>query len=117
MERELKDILPIIGIEQDCILSCMGDVTLAYEVALPELFTLSDSDYEALHQAWIKAIKVLPKHSVLHKQDWFIEAQYRADFKKSDTSFLAHASERFFNERPFLDHHCYLYLTKKTASR
>src|SRR4051812_22704505 len=117
MERELKDLLPILGIEQDCILSSMGNVTLAYEVTLPELFTLSDSDYEAVHQAWVKGIKVLPKHTVLHKQDWFTESSYKADFTSSDYSFLSHASERFFNERPFLEHHCYLYLTKKPVGR
>jgi hypothetical protein len=80
MQKELKDIFPLFGIEHDCILSRQGDVTIAYEVTLPELFTLSDGEYEALHQVLIKAIKVLPKHMVFHKQDWFTEAKYAADF-------------------------------------
>jgi hypothetical protein len=60
MERRLEDILPIMGVEHDCILSNQGDITVAYKMELPEIFTLSNEDYEAFHQAWIKAIKILP---------------------------------------------------------
>src|ERR1019366_14271 len=117
MEKRLDDILPVKGVEHDCILSKMGDVTVAYEVTLPEIFTLSDQEYEAFHQAWIKAIKVLPKQSILHKQDWFVDSTYVPDFSKEDTSFLSHRSECFFNERPYLDHCCYIMLTKKPSNR
>jgi len=117
MQKELKDILPIFGVEHDCILSKQGDVTIAYEVTLPELFTLSDQEYEALHQALIKAIKILPRHTIFHKQDWFTENKYAADFTKDDKSFLSRSSERFFNERLYLEHQCYIMLTKKPAGR
>jgi conjugation system TraG family ATPase len=117
MQKELRDILPIFGVEHDCILSKQGDVTIAYEVTLPELFTMSDQEYEALHQILIKAIKILPRHTVFHKQDWFTEGKYSADFTKEDKSFLTRSSERFFNERPYLDHQCYIMLTKKPANR
>lgn len=108
---------PIYKVEQDCILSKQGDVTLAYEAALPEIFTLSDQDYEAFHQTLIKAIKVLPKNSVFHKQDWFFSHKHKADFENTDLSFLSRASERFFNERPYLDHKCYIMLTLKPSNR
>ena len=117
MEKKLKDILPILAVEHDCILSKQGDVTLAYEVTLPELFTMSDQDYEAMHQVWIKAIKMLSHHTVFHKQDWFTETKYVADFSGSDKSFLSRSSERFFHERPYLDHQCFIMLTKKPANR
>jgi len=117
MEKWLKDVLPIQGVEHNCILSKMGDVTVVYECILPEIFTLSDQEYEAFHQAWIKAIKILPKQLVFHKQDWFIDSKYHPDFSKTDTSFLSRSSERFFNERPFLDHTCYILLTKKPVNR
>ena len=117
MEKQLNDILPILGVEHDCILSKQGDITIAFQAELPEIFTLSDQEYEAFHQAWIKAIKVLPKLSVFHKQDWFIDSRYEPDFTKDDTSFLSRSSERFFNERPFLDHSCYIMITKKPPGR
>ncbi len=117
MERNLEDIFPILDIENDCIISKMGDVTVGFSVSLPEIFSASNSEYESLHQSWIKAIKVLPKNTVLHKQDWFVEASFTADFGKDDLSFLSRSSERFFNERPFLDHDCYIFLTHKPANR
>ena len=117
MEKRIDDIIPIYGVEHDCILSKQGDITIAFRAELPEIFTLSDHEYEAFHQAWIKAIKVLPKLSVFHKQDWFIDSMYSPDFEKEDTSFLSRSSERFFNERPFLKHTCYIFLTKKPSGR
>ena len=117
MERNLKDILPILGVEQNAILSKQGDITIAFEVTLPEIFSLSNEEYEAFHQAWIKAIKILTRHSVFHKQDWFIDQKYQPDFLQEDSSFLSRASERFFNERPFLSHRCLIFLTKKPTGR
>ena len=106
-----------MGVEHDAILSKQGDITIGFKAGLPEIFTLSDKDYEAFHQAWIKAIKVLPRHSVFHKQDWFIDCKYQPDFLSEDQSFLSRSSERFFNERPYLAHTCYIFLTKKPVGR
>lgn len=117
MEKELDDVLPIMDVQHDCILSKQGDVTVVFKAELPEIFTLSDQEYEAFHQSWIKAVKILPKFTVFHKQDWFLESSYKADFENEDSSFLTRSSERFFNERPFLDHSCYIMITKKPAGR
>jgi conjugation system TraG family ATPase len=117
MEKQMEHLLPIMAVEHDCILSKQGDVSIVFKAELPELFTLSDQEYEAFHQTWLKALKILPKHSIFHKQDWFLESKYEADFTGEDTSFLSRSSERFFNERPFLDHTCYIILTKKPEGR
>lgn len=117
MEKTLEQLLPILDVQQGIIVSKQGDATIAFRVELPEIFTLSDPEYEAFHQAWLKAIKVLPKHTVLYKQDWFIKTGHRPDFSGGNDSFLDRSSDRFFNERPFLDHSCFLYLTKKPSGR
>ena len=54
--RELIDLLPLVKVEQGAILSAFGDITIGYRAVLPEIFTLSDRDYDAYHQAWVKAI-------------------------------------------------------------
>lgn len=113
----LEKVFPIYKVEQDCILSRQGDVTLAFEVQLPEIFTMSDQEYEAFHQVLVKAIKVLPNNSVFHKQDWFLAGAHQASFEDKDLSFLSRSSERFFNERPLLDHTCYFMLTRKSSER
>lgn len=113
----MEHIIPVLGVEHDCILSKQGDISVVFKAELPEIFTLSDQEYEAFHQACVKAIKILPKRTVFHKQDWFIDSQYRPDFETAGDSFLSRSSERFFNERPYLDHTCYITLTKKPAGR
>ena len=117
MERNLEELLPILAVEHDCILSKQGDITIGFEISLPEIFTLSNEDYESFHQSWVKALKILPRQSVFHKQDWFIDSKYGANFSKTDSSFLTRSSELFFNERPFLLHRSYIFLTKKPANR
>lgn len=113
----IEKIMPVSTVEHNAIVSAQGDITIAYEATLPEIFTLSDRDYEAYHQALIKAIKLLPVNSIFHKQDWFTEAKHKANFDTEDNSFLSRSSERFFNERPYLDHRCYIFLTKKPKDR
>lgn len=115
--KQLEEVLPIYKIEQDCIISRQGDITLAYELTLPEAFTLCTNDFEAMHHAWVKAIKSLPMHTIVHKQDWYMESKYKAAFGEQEKTFLAHSSELYFNERPYLEHKCYLFLTKKPAGR
>jgi RecJ-like exonuclease len=43
-----EQIFPIYKVEHDCMVSVQGDLTVAYEVSLPEIFTLSDEDFETL---------------------------------------------------------------------
>jgi conjugation system TraG family ATPase len=117
MEKWLKDILPIMDVEQDCILSKQGDITIAFKVQLPEIFTGSGDDFEAWHQGFIKAIRVLPKESVFHKQDWFFKSSYKPDTANNNASYLTESSERYFDGRPYLEHDCYIMLTKKASGR
>ena len=69
----LESKFPLLRVENHCIISKFADITAAYRVTLPELFTLTGEEYEALHGAWLKALKVLPDYTVVHKQDFFIE--------------------------------------------
>ena len=100
----LESKFPLLAVEQGCIISKDGDITVAYEVTLPEIFTVTSLEYEAVHAAWCKAIKVLPDYSIVHKQDWFVKENYAPDLQNSDMSFLSRSYERHFNERPYLHH-------------
>ncbi|WP_179412681.1 TraG family conjugative transposon ATPase [Mucilaginibacter sp. E4BP6] len=112
----IEDILPVYKVENNCILSRQGDITIAYKLELPDIFTLSGQEYEALHHAWLKAIKILPQHSIVHKQDIFTRAGYDSKPGQS-ASFLAEASEHYFKGRPYLEHSCYILLTKQPGNR
>ena len=113
----IESKFPLLAVEHGCIISKDADITVAFRVDLPELFTVTSAEYEAIHAAWVKAVKVLPDYSVVHKQDWFVSEKYRPDTGDGDMSFLSRSYERHFNERPFLSHSCYLFLTKTTKDR
>ena len=113
----LESKLPLLAVEHGCIISKDADITVCYEVTLPELFTVTSQEYEAMHAAWCKAIKVLPRFTVAHKQDWFVSENYKPELQKDNLSFLDRSFERHFNKRPYLAHKCYLYLTKTTKER
>lgn len=113
----IESKFPLLAVEHDCIISKDADITVAYHVELPELFTVTSTEYEAIHSSWAKAVKVLPEYSVVHKQDWFVRETYKPATDKDDMSFLSRSFEKHFNERPFLNHSCFLFLTKTTKER
>ena len=113
----LENKFPLWAVEHGCIISKDADITVAFEVELPELYTVTNAEYEAIHGCWCKAVRVLPDFSVVHKQDWFVRETYKPELQKEGMSFLSRSFERHFNERPYLKHTCYLYLTKTTKER
>lgn len=113
----IESKFPLLAVEEDCIVSKDADVTVAYRVELPELFSITPAEYETIHSTWLKAIKVLPNYSVVQKQDWFIKENYRPKTDKDNLSFLSRSYELHFNERAYLNHECYLFLTKTTKER
>ena len=113
----LERRFPLLSVENGCIVSKDADLTVAFDVELPDLYTVSADEYEAMHSSWIKAVKVLPEHSVVCKQDWFVKETYHPKTDDGEQSFLTRSYELHFNERPYLNHKCYLFLTKTTRER
>lgn len=110
----LESVLPILSVENDCIISKQGDITLGYKVTLPEIFTVGTPEYELLHTTWVKAVLTLPAYTIVHKQDWIIQEKYMPNTQEEEITFLSKSFEWHFNERPFINHTCYLFLTKST---
>jgi len=115
MEKWLEDVLPVAGIENDAILSKQGDISFAYRVTLPEIFTLSAEDLEHIHQGTARALKALPAGTIFHKQDYFFSHGFTGIKGNADPSFLNRAAGEHFKGRPYLNHDCFIILTKKAA--
>ncbi len=115
--RTLESKFPLLAVEENCIISKEADITVCFKVILPEVFTVASAEYDAMHSAWHKAIKTLPDHSIVLKQDWFIKESYEPDLSDEGISFLGKSYQQHFNERPFLNHYCYLFLTKTSKER
>jgi conjugation system TraG family ATPase len=119
MEANWADTMPVYGIENGCILSRQGDYTVAYRMHKPEIFQLSGDEYQLLHLTWVRAIKLMPVGAIIHLQDWYTQVSYKAEAEEegAERTWLGQASDRFFNERAWLDHSAYLFLTLRRPER
>lgn len=113
----IEKILPIWKVENGTMISMQGDATIAFKLELPETGTLSADSFEAAHQSFVKAIRILQAGMIVHKADWYLKAKVKADFISGSESSLSFASEKHFNERPYLDHSCYIFLTQQPLDR
>ncbi|MBS4040995.1 MAG: TraG family conjugative transposon ATPase [Flavobacteriales bacterium] len=112
--RNMEEVLPLFSYEQGYLVSKQGDLTACFELILPPLFTLSQSELDGLHTAFVKAFRLLPPHTLVWKQDWFIKSEFLPASEKGfeeEESFLSRSSSRFFQGKPILDHACYLWIT------
>lgn len=115
---DIAQVFPIMAVENGFIINKAAEITAAYRITLPEIFTVSSDDYVAIHSAWLRAIKVLPNFTVICKQDWFTKEKYDAPVNTTEeSSFLQNSYDQHFNERPYLNHNCYLFITQSRKGR
>ncbi|WP_282117168.1 TraG family conjugative transposon ATPase [Cellulophaga baltica] len=99
---------PIIDIQGNIIFANNGNVVLGYKVDSPEIYSLSEKDFEDMHGSWFQAFKSLPTSTVIHKQDIYKKDEYSAD-KLPNSTFLQRATNSYFKGREYLVHFSYLY--------
>ena len=107
---------PITDIQDNIVFANNGNVVLCYEGNLPEIYSLSEKDFEDIHGAWFQALKSLPVGTVVHKQDIYLKKSYISK-QLPNESFLERATYNHFRGREYIEHKCYLYfiLTKNKA--
>ena len=106
----LSTYQPIADIQDNILFANNGNVVLCYKGNLPEIYSLSEKDFEDMHGAWFQALKSLPVGTVVHKQDVYLKKQYTAE-ELPYTTFLQKATSDHFKGRKYIDHNCYLFFT------
>lgn len=99
---------PILDIQENIIFSANGNVVCAFEVVLPEIYSLSETDFDQLHGSWFQAFKSLPTGVVIQKQDVYTKSSYSAD-DLPNSSFLQKATYDYFKGREYLKYRSYLF--------
>jgi len=107
---------PIVAIQDNIVFANNGNVVLCYKGSLPEIYSLSEKDFEDLHDSWFQALKSLPIGTVVHKQDIYLKKSYSSEQLPNNT-FLEKATHDHFEGREHIEHTCYLFfiLTKNKA--
>ena len=57
----LENRFPLLAVEHGCIISKDADITVAFEVELPELYTVTGAEYEAIQDR--KSTRLNSSHS------------------------------------------------------
>lgn len=107
-EKELRDYLPFAKVEDGCVLSKRGDITFGWKVWLPTAFTVNEPGYDSIIMSVLQAYRQLPDWCVIHKQDVYHIENY---VPQEAEGFLAQSYQEHFRGRPYLNGHCYLFLT------
>ena len=101
---------PIIEIRDNMVFANNGNVMVCYRSELPEIYSLSEKDFEDIHSVWFQALKSLPVGCVIHKQDIYLKKTFSSKQLPNDT-FLAKATHTHFKGREYIDHGSYLFVT------
>ena len=104
----LSSTPPIADIRRNMVFAANGNVVLAFETVLPEIYSLSENDFEEIHSAWFQSLKSLPTGTVVHKQDVYLKRNYSAE-KLPNHTFLEKATHSYFKNREHLEHRSYLF--------
>ncbi len=115
-KTNLSKYQPIADIRDNIVYANNGNVVLCYEGNLPEIYSLSEKDFEDMHSAWFQALKSLPVGTVVHKQDVYLKKSYSSE-QLPNTTFLEKVTHEHFKGRGHIIHKCYLFfiLTKNKA--
>ncbi|MFB9055904.1 TraG family conjugative transposon ATPase [Mariniflexile ostreae] len=106
----LSTYQPLADIQGNILFANNGNVVLCYKGNLPEIYSLSEKDFEDMHGAWFQALKSLPLGTVVHKQDVYLKKSYTSEQLPNKT-FLEKATSNHFKGREYIDHNCYLFFT------
>lgn len=101
---------PVVHQDENLVFLANGNICLTYWLELPEIYSLSDKDFEKLHATWFQALKTLPAGTVIHKQDVYLKGGYDTTDLPNQT-FLAQATKSYFEGREILSHESYLFFT------
>ena len=109
MQKQLlSDVKPLIYVEENRAYSNNGSILHGYRLILPEIYTLSEKDFEEIHAMWYKALRDFPTNIIIHKMDVYLKGKFHFEEKGSD-SFLNRATERHFEGRDSISHYSFLF--------
>ncbi len=112
--KPIEKSLPILGFNGDTVISNNLDMGFGLKLKLPELLSNSTEQLYMLHDTFQRAVNLLPENTLLHKQDFFFVEHFDATRESSERMYrnsLNRYYMKHFQNRPFLKHECYLYIS------
>ncbi len=112
----IDKVFPIYAVENDLLISKKGDISIAYKLSLPQIYSLDSATILTINELFDKVIRSLPDDTLIQKQDHFYVNTIEDAIASPDT-ILSRSDNQFFYEKPTLSHECYLILTKNSKNK
>jgi len=107
--KEMIDICPVRQIEDGKIINDTKDISVGFDMILPEIFTLSDSDAEQMEEGFLSILRSLPAGCILHKQDYIYSKTFQNDAVIEN--MIHQSTVDSYLERPVLYHRSKIFIT------
>lgn len=114
MDINLKDYPNIIYREGNFALSNNGCIIYGYKINLPEIYSLSEKDFDNLHDIWYSTLKGFDKGAIIHKCDIYLKKTF--DEYMPDETYLQKATKNHFLNRPWFEHHSFIFFTFRESN-
>ncbi|WP_020527101.1 VirB4 family type IV secretion system protein [Flexithrix dorotheae] len=105
----IKEIFPLLNIEDHQAITKDGRVALGFELLLPAFESLDAHQYNKANDIFRRASNNLPNGTIIHRQDIFFEDQFESN--QEEEGFFKGKSNYYFFERKVLRHKGYLFLS------
>jgi conjugation system TraG family ATPase len=117
MKSEIIDkVFPIYTVEDNLLVSKKGDITVAYKLVLPQIYSLDLISIDRINRMFDKFIRSFPEDTIIQKQDYFYQDKIEKAITKDDL-FLSRSDNGFFYKKPTSSHECYLLITKNSKKK
>jgi conjugation system TraG family ATPase len=112
--KPIEISLPILGFNDDIVISNNLDMGFGLRLHLPELLSCNSEKLYMLHDTFQRAINLLPENTLFHKQDFFFVEHFSSKSEGSSKKAMHSLNQNYlehFQGRSFLNHECYIYIS------
>ena len=114
MEITAAQAYGILSIEDNCILSKDGSITLVFGLKMSEAYTLDVSGFDDRHNHFYRAFSHI-KYGYVHKQDVFLKRKFDSS-AIGGSSYIQSSERDYFKGREYLQHFSFLAFTLSVLS-
>ncbi|MBR6541228.1 MAG: DUF3875 domain-containing protein, partial [Bacteroidales bacterium] len=114
-QYNFNQLYPVLEVNDECIISKSGDITIAYQLQLPPTNSLEKERYADIRLLLSRAYQTLPIGTIILKQDIYFKKKYTGS--EGNQPFLLQKYSEHFDGREYMDFQSYLYFCMPHKAR
>ena len=108
---DLKSRFPVAFIEDDCLVGADESITVGFQIVRSSaVYSISEQAGIEINDFFMSSLKLLPKGTTFHKQDFYYLENYKANLTGKD-SWVKKKNEEYYQGRTLLKHYSNIYIS------